>query len=145
MVQLYALVYASTAQHAPTRAELDRLLERARDRNARLGVTGLLLYSSLNFMQYLEGPAEGMHEVFECIKADPLHHGIIELLREPIREREFPDWQMGFRSISGFGTVSPPEVDAVFIARLEPGGPPPSAAQLMLSKFWNKGLPPRLR
>jgi hypothetical protein len=139
---LLGLVYVSSATHWLSPAELQRLLERARERNAREGITGVLLYSYGNFMQYLEGPADGVARVYDSIRADTLHSGIIELLREPIRTREFDDWAMGFRDISAFGVSDPPGIDDVFAGESADDAadaPPESAAHMLLSRFWNKG------
>ena len=139
MSDLHALVYVSTAVRQLTQADIDRLLANARRRNLREGVTGLLLYSHGNFMQYLEGGEAGMATVYDAIKADPLHSGIVELLREPIDCREFEEWAMGFRSISAFGLANPVQVDRVFRSRVDPEICRPSAAHTLLWKFWNKG------
>jgi hypothetical protein len=142
MTDLQSLVYVSTAVRPLSRPEIDHLLERARARNAQEGVTGVLLYSHGNFMQYLEGPACGLAKVYEVIVADPQHRGIIELVREPIQAREFADWSMAFRSISAFGISNPVGLDAMFSAGLVPTRGTASAAYILLSKFWNKGMGP---
>lgn len=139
---LLGLVYVSSATHWLSPAELQNLLERARERNVREGITGVLLYSYGNFMQYLEGPADGVARVYDSIRSDTMHSGIIELLREPIRAREFDDWAMGFRDISAFGVSDPPGIDDVFSGESADDladAPPESAAHLLLSRFWNKG------
>ena len=139
MSDLHALVYVSSASHRVTAPEINHLLERARARNAQEHVTGVLLYSHGNFMQYLEGPAAGMAKVYEAIRADKLHHGIIELLREPIVSREFADWSMAFRSVSAFGMSSPEKFDSAFIPMVDPAVAAPSLTHSLLWKFWNKG------
>jgi hypothetical protein len=138
VTDLLGLVYVSSATHWLSSAELGRLVRGARERNARLGVTGVLLYSYGNFMQYLEGPAESVGTVYEHIKASPLHAGIIELLREPIEAREFVDWSMAFKEISAFGASDPPEICDIFAGERTPAGCA-SPAHLLLSKFWDKG------
>jgi len=140
MNDLHALVYVSTASHHLSEAEINHLLDQARARNATEQVTGVLLYSHGNFMQYLEGPRTGVDRVYEHIVADRLHHGIIELVREPIPEREFSDWTMAFRSISAFGMSSPDKFDELFIAKIvEPAAAAPSVTHSLLLKFWHKG------
>ncbi len=139
MNELQALVYVSTAAHHLSEAEIRHLLDRARERNAKEQVTGVLLYSHGNFMQYLEGPRAGVARIYEHILADRLHHGIIELVREPIAAREFSDWTMAFRSISAFGMSSPDKFDDLFIAKIDPAAAPPSMTHSLLLKFWNKG------
>jgi hypothetical protein len=140
MAELHALVYVSTASHRLSPAEVNHLLERARARNAQQQVTGVLLYSHGNFMQYLEGPAAGIANVYQFIKADRQHHGIIELLREPITAREFSDWSMAFRSVSAFGMSSPETFDALFIPKIDPAVAEPTGTHRLLWKFWNKGV-----
>ena len=142
MNDLQSLVYVSTASHHLSEAEISHLLDRARARNAHEQVTGVLLYSHGNFMQYLEGPRAGMARVYEHIVADRLHHGIIELVREPIAAREFSDWTMAFRSISAFGLSSPDKFDDLFIAKIGPAAAAPSVTHSLLLKFWNKGAIP---
>jgi hypothetical protein len=139
VTDLHALVYVSMATRALSDAELLHLLNRARTRNSREGITGVLLYSHGNFIQYLEGPASGVERVYAIIKADPQHHGIIELMREPIQSREFSSWLMAFRNISAFGLASPPDINAVFEAAGPAGTRPASAGRIFLAKFWNKG------
>lgn len=139
MNELQALVYVSTAAHHLSEAEIGHLLDRARERNAKEQVTGVLLYSHGNFMQYLEGPRAGVARIYEHIVADRLHHGIIELVREPIAVREFSDWTMAFRSISAFGLSSPDKFDDLFIAKIDPAAAAPSVTHSLLLKFWNKG------
>lgn len=140
MAELHALMYVSTASHPPSQAEITHLLERSRARNAQQQVTGVLLYSHGNFMQYLEGPAEGIAAIYEAIKADKLHHGLIELLHEPIAAREFADWSMAYRCVSAFGMSSPAKFDSVFIPKIDPAVAEPTGTQRLLWKFWNKGV-----
>lgn len=142
MIDLQSLIYVSSAVHPLSRGEIDRLLECARARNTREGITGVLLYSHGNFMQYLEGPADNLANVYEIIRADSKHQGIIELLREPILQREFADWSMAFRSITAFGVSNPLELDAKFSPRSAQAWSGSSAAYTLLSKFWNKGIVP---
>jgi hypothetical protein len=139
VIDLSALVYVSKASRPLTEVDLSHLLDRARTRNAQEEVTGVLLYSHGNFIQYLEGSHSAIERVYTVIKADPQHHGIIELMREPIQSREFSHWSMAFRNIRAFGLASPPEIDEIFEAAGSAGIRPASVAQVFLSKFWNKG------
>jgi len=136
---LHALLYVSSAAHLLAPAEIEHLLDRARARNVREQVTGVLLYSHGNFMQYIEGPAAGIATVYQAIKADRLHHGIIELMREPIAEREFADWTMAFRSVSAFGMSSPETFDRLFVPMIDPAVAKPTGMRRLLWQFWNKG------
>ncbi len=139
---LHALVYVSTAVRPMTLPDIDRLLEVARARNAKLHVTGVLLYDAGHFMQYLEGPAVSMTRVYESIKGSSLHRDIIELLRERINTSEFPEWSMAFRSANAFGMSHPAQQGDLLSQRLAPSREPVSAARLFLAKFWARGRAP---
>jgi methanogenic corrinoid protein MtbC1 len=90
------LTYRSWATEPVAACGLERLLTRAKARNRRLGVTGMLLYSDRQFFQWLEGPPEALAEVWDAIRGDP-RHGQIELIdHHPRSMRLFGDWDMRF-------------------------------------------------
>jgi hypothetical protein len=63
-------------------------------KNARLGITGLLLLSGEAFLQVLEGPSDAVNELYLRIARDG-RHGRLRLLRyERITKRTFEDWAM---------------------------------------------------
>jgi hypothetical protein len=136
---LYAIVYVSTAARPLSLAELHHIQERAQARNLRENITGVLLHSDGTFMQYLEGPASGLYRVYEVIKADPRHYGIVDLVREPIDQREFSGWSMAFRVIDASGQSSEAEQDARLAQRLAAPINQFSAARALLAKFWSRG------
>ena len=137
---LFAIVYVSMAARELPLHELKHLQERAQRSNIERDVTGVLLYSDGAFMQYLEGPGPGLASVYEVIKADPKHFGIIDLVREPISQREFSGWSMAFRVVGTFGQSAESEQDAALNARLSmPDAHPSSMARALLLKFWERG------
>ncbi len=142
MATIDALVYVSTAVRIPSTAELEHLLTRARARNADHAVTGVLLYSDGNFMQYLEGPGAGIDTVYEFIKIDPLHRGIIELIREPIPRREFAQWSMAFRTLDGQREPPAEQYDHWLTKRLAGTTSYSCDARKLLTGFWNRGRSP---
>ena len=95
----YALIYVSSATVEFGRMELEALLNRSRERNARLGFSGMLLYKDGNFMQVLEGEREKVQALYDKIERDPRHRGTLILLKQEIEDRQFPDWSMGFRDL----------------------------------------------
>jgi hypothetical protein len=96
MSELLCLVYVSSARQPLDEPALEHLLHTARLRNQQDALTGVLLYNGGNFMQYLEGPAEAVRQTYRRITADPAHGNLIELLLEPIAERSYTHWDMGF-------------------------------------------------
>jgi FAD-dependent sensor of blue light len=95
---MHQVVYASAAVEAFSEAELSELLSRARMKNERLGVTGMLLYHEGSFLQVVEGREEVLEALFRTISKDQRHHRIVSLLRRPVQERQFGNWKMGFAS-----------------------------------------------
>ena len=100
MDNLFRLAYVSSARHLFSKAELLALLNQARDKNARLGITGMLLYKDGNFMQLIEGEETTIHALFAAISADPRHHQSVVVLDESITERLFENWSMGFYDLA---------------------------------------------
>jgi hypothetical protein len=98
---LTQLIYTSTAAREYDAQELRAILESSTRRNAQNGVTGLLMYSQGTFMQVLEGEDAAIDETMGRIGLDARHHSVFELSREPIGEREFSRWSMGFYSLDG--------------------------------------------
>jgi hypothetical protein len=143
---LESLVYVSSAVHPTTDEQLLHLLERARSRNARCRVTGLLLFDAGNFMQYIEGPNDGLIEVYDHIQRDPLHTGLIELCRGPVNQRAFGDWTMAARVFSPTGQVRNVLCDTDQSFDFVPLAAAPGSAGVLLRGFWDRGRrPPFLR
>jgi Sensors of blue-light using FAD len=93
------LIYASSASPGFDAADLTAILNSARVKNARLDVTGMLLYTSGSFFQVLEGEDSVLNELIGTIAADPRHNNVTKIIEEPISERDFADWTMGFSEI----------------------------------------------
>jgi acylphosphatase len=96
---MLAIVYISSAVQLFSDADLTALLKQSRQKNAALGITGILLYKDGDVMQLLEGPDEAVEALAKTIYADKRHSGIIELIKRRISRREFPDWSMEFQNL----------------------------------------------
>ncbi|MFN2328040.1 MAG: BLUF domain-containing protein [Chromatocurvus sp.] len=99
--ELYHLAYVSTLVAPMPSEDVVELLRVARACNEIRGVTGLLLLRGDSFFQVLEGREDDVHAIFERVVADSRHHRIEVLFEEPLVEREFADWQMGFVELDG--------------------------------------------
>jgi Sensors of blue-light using FAD len=96
MTQLIRCIYASLAVPDFKEDELPLLLERARNFNALHSLTGMLLYIEGNFFQVLEGEAEAVDALYTRIMLDRRHTRVTLIIREPIAQRDFSEWTMGF-------------------------------------------------
>ncbi|WP_231884372.1 BLUF domain-containing protein [Plantibacter sp. H53] len=110
--QMLSLVYASTATQPFSDDDLTALLATCRENNARAQLTGMLVHRDGRFLQVLEGPELAVRGLMDTLAADPRHTGIRVMFEEPIRERQFAAWTMGFeRADTATGTDSEAELD----------------------------------
>jgi hypothetical protein len=89
------LVYCSRATAGVGEDEVARIVATARQRNPVLGITGLLVFGSGVFFQWLEGPSDNVARLMAMLCADPRHDDIVVLTEtDEVHERVFPDWDM---------------------------------------------------
>ena len=96
---MHSVTYVSLAKAPFSAQALEDLLTTSVANNGRLAVTGMLLYKNGCFMQVLEGSATAVHLIYTRIERDSRHHEMKVIAREPIEDREFPDWSMGFHNL----------------------------------------------
>jgi hypothetical protein len=98
MEDLIHVIYVSSA--APDISEHDtvKFLNEARKANRKNDVSGMMLYIGGCFLQLLEGEAAKVDIVCRTIFRDKREMRMV--LREPISEREFPEWTMGFEAVA---------------------------------------------
>jgi hypothetical protein len=92
-------IYSSRASVAINEAEIQALLERSRQNNAARAITGMLLFIDGSFFQVLEGDAAAVDRTYEAIARDARHDRVTQIIREPIAQRSFGEWSMGFASV----------------------------------------------
>lgn len=68
---------------------LPAMVEKASLLNASHQVTGILLFNGTHFFQILEGPEDGVLNIYGRICADQRHHNIVELMRDYSPSRRF--------------------------------------------------------
>ena len=92
---LYNVVYCSRAASGMDDTAVKRIIETAHRCNPVQGITGLLVFGSGIFFQWLEGPRDNVTQLMTNIKGDPRHQEVVPLSAvEEVRERMFPDWDM---------------------------------------------------
>jgi hypothetical protein len=99
MASLIHVIYASSTTPAFREYEISELLVQARSANADRGLTGMLLYIGGSFFQVLEGEAAVVDALYAVICRDKRHMRVTQIIREPIIERAFNQWTMGFSTI----------------------------------------------
>jgi hypothetical protein len=93
------LIYFSTARLGLGSADLENILSRAVAHNLAHGVTGILLFNGLNFLQVLEGPRRTVEELYKKIAQDPRHTGVTLIKTEEIDALSYPEWGMKLKDL----------------------------------------------
>jgi hypothetical protein len=105
-VELRGVAYSSVATEPFDDEMLGELLERSRQRNGSVDVTGLLLHRDGRFIQFLEGPERAVRDLVARISRDPRHTRVRVLLEDPVAERQFSEWTMGYRTLDDDAPMS---------------------------------------
>jgi hypothetical protein len=123
MEDLIHVIYVSSAAPEISEHETVKFLNEARKANRQNDVSGMMLYIGGCFLQLLEGEAANVDTVCRTIFGDKREMRMI--LREPIAERQFPEWTMGFEAVAPLEVArllgEPLLFDSVsHVARIEP-------------------------
>lgn len=95
MDSLHHIIYQSTSVADLSEPELGRLLHQSQAHNQEAGVTGMLLYDGLQFLQVLEGEKWAIEPIFSRIRLDCRHTDVQVLANGPAERRQFTSWSMG--------------------------------------------------
>lgn len=99
---LHILTYFSSATSKFNKSELGNIIDKSITNNKTLGITGLLCYRDMNFLQFLEGEENVIHTLYKKIQEDSRHDSFITMLDQPITKRIFDKWYMALRNVDDF-------------------------------------------
>jgi hypothetical protein len=97
MEDLIHVIYIGAASADLSEHDTVKFLNEARKANRRNDISGLMLYVGGCLMLLLEGETAKVDVASKEILSDGRDMRMI--LREPIAEREFPEWIMGFETV----------------------------------------------
>jgi hypothetical protein len=98
---MYYLVYISYTVGHIEEKDLEKILDQSKTNNQKLGLTGLLLFIEDKFIQVLEGEKQVVKDLYEVIQKDKRHRNVSTLIEGNIDKRNYPDWSMAFKSMTG--------------------------------------------
>lgn len=100
-LSLERVVYVSqSANPDPALVSLAEILAAADRNNRRDGLTGALVVSGGQFLQFLEGARQDLTRMMAKLEQDPRHRQMQVLNRAPIDRRMFGEWTMVAARIS---------------------------------------------
>jgi hypothetical protein len=98
MEDLIHVIYVGAAAPEISEHDTAEFLKEARKANRKHDVSGMMLYVGGCLLLLLEGEAHKVDAAFQEIVA--AKREMRTILREPVAEREFPDWIMGFEAVA---------------------------------------------
>jgi hypothetical protein len=88
-------VYCSRAAEGVDDVEVGRIIEFSQRRNVARGITGVLVFGSGVFFQWVEGPPAEVQKLVASLHEDSRHYDIVTLDQSiEKRERLYPNWEM---------------------------------------------------
>lgn len=96
---MYRLIYVSTAVEGLTDDDIESILNASQSNNDERYLTGFLAHNERAFMQALEGERREVLDIYDRIKSDNRHSGVVQIIGEPIERRAFPDWTMNYHRV----------------------------------------------
>ncbi len=95
-----SLIYVSTARAGLSLDDFLGIMAVSQRNNQRFGITGLLVFNGINFMQCLEGDRAATNDRLHHIGLDDRHSGITVVNRREAASRQFAGWHMAGRYLS---------------------------------------------
>lgn len=109
MKTMVRLIYASRMARGVVHDDLNDIMQTSRKNNEEQGITGALCYSTLGFLQCLEGPSDIINELYGSIIQDARHVDVTLLAYSDIHQRSFAKWAMAY--------IRADEVDSLLIRK----------------------------
>ncbi|HQS03415.1 MAG: hypothetical protein B7Y07_08540 [Halothiobacillus sp. 24-54-40] len=100
---LVRLIYVSKLAPNVDHRSIRDILAASQRNNQPRGVSGLLMFNSGFFLQWLEGERRAVNERFARIAQDERHIDPLLLDYQVVVSRQFPNWNMGYL---GEGTMN---------------------------------------
>ena len=101
-MQRLLYISESCIKNSDAEKEAGHIVKFAKIKNARLGITGALIFTGLHFAQVLEGLPESMSALMADITLNPRHQRLVIVDQSPITDRLFSVWQMAYQGPSPF-------------------------------------------
>jgi hypothetical protein len=92
------IAYVSRPRSGMSLVEVPRIVAHCRAHNALDGISGVLLFTGLDFAQVIEGAPDVVGRLWTRILADDRHQDIVPVLDARAQTRWFPDWRVGYPS-----------------------------------------------
>lgn len=93
---LVELIYFSHSINTLTQQDFQYLLQGAQEKNARMDITGAIIYGQGVFLQLIEGPRDNINRLFQSISHDARHYDVSLISFKTVENRHFAHWSMNY-------------------------------------------------
>jgi hypothetical protein len=133
------LIYGSNLTDADV-TFIPEILKSCEKNNSKRDISGMLIYANGRFLQALEGSEENVLETFDRISNDRRHYNLALIYKNAISNRDFSQWNMGFKELSETELNSLPHAAPFFITSIDniDTYSCPSIARELLKTFANE-------
>ena len=98
---MHHIGYTSRAIGDASSVSMEELCQTSAAHNRLVGITGLLVFDGVRYIQVIEGEASAVCPLMARIACDSRHDKIVYMIAGPTPERAFKDWDLacvGFRA-----------------------------------------------
>ena len=103
---LKTLTYTSLASLDLSEGDLDDILAVARHANAIEGVSGLLIFNGVRFLQIIEGSEAAIDGLVTRLRRDHRHSAFEVQDERSVKEQTFPQWSMELVQVSTTSSIA---------------------------------------
>ncbi|PLA73492.1 diguanylate cyclase [Hydrogenovibrio sp. SC-1] len=97
--EIYITIYISKAVEGLKKADIDRLISKAREFNLANAISGCLIYEKGYFLQLLEGEKKSIDLLMQKLHEDKNHTDVTTIMKGYFDHRLFSEWNMGYWDI----------------------------------------------
>ena len=90
------LYFSNSTPNYLSKASLVELVHQSQNWNDSVGITGALVTTERNFVQFIEGPTAAIGDLFDKIRTDRRHTRINVIQDAAAQERYFPEWSLAY-------------------------------------------------
>lgn len=114
---MITLSYRSDANLVDYERQIPLLIDKAKENNLKLGLTSIILFDDVRFMQTLEGSKAVVSTLFHKIMDDGRHRNVIPFGVSKLEKRKFPHWSLEWVGVAQTTLTVPDMYDFDFSDR----------------------------
>lgn len=96
----YVISYVSTSADNNLEEDISDIFKKTSQFNNDENITGFLIYSDGNFLQFLEGEKENITNLYSRIEKDTRHKNVIKFIEKPVSGQYHDGYICDFKTVN---------------------------------------------